>query len=62
MQFEVQVEATLKSYPHITTVVYVGDGEMGEAGLAWKDFVNTSSNPNPPQVELVQKAFLADSK
>jgi len=47
-----KVTATLALYPHIRAVVAIGEGDKGDGAIAWDDFLNLSSDPNPEQVDI----------
>merc|ERR1719150_421265 len=47
-----KVTATLALYPHIRAVVAIGEGDKGDGAIAWDDFLNLSSDPNPEQVMI----------
>ena len=47
-----KVTATLALYPHIKAVVAIGEGDKGDGAIAWEDFLNLSSDPNPEQVVI----------
>ena len=47
-----KVTATLALYPHIRAVVAIGEGDKGDGAIAWEDFLNLSSDPDPEQVMI----------
>ena len=47
-----KVTATLALYPHIRAVVAIGEEDKGDGAIAWDDFLNLSSDPNPEQVVI----------
>jgi len=47
-----KVAATLALYPHIKAVVAIGENEDRGDAIAWKDFLNLSSDANPEQVPI----------
>ena len=45
--------ATLALYPHIKAVISIGEDEDRGDAIAWKDFLNLSSDANPQQVVII---------